>query len=164
MDCSPPGLSVHGNSPGKNTGMGCHALLQGIFPAQGSNPDLPHCRWILYHLNHQGSSRILEWVAYPFSRVRSRSWIRVSLIANSSGLFARWATTEASYQLCCTTFSRYNYVFSHGSSSCHKDIPCFFLTFVKKALRRRQWHPTPVLLPGKSHRWRSLVGWSPWGR
>ena len=32
------------------------------------------------------------------------------------------------------------------------------------SFRRRQWHPTPVLLPGKSHRWRSLVGCSPWGR
>ena len=32
------------------------------------------------------------------------------------------------------------------------------------AIRRRQWHPTPVLLPGKSHGWRSLVGCSPWGR
>src|SRR5574341_56192 len=31
-------------------------------------------------------------------------------------------------------------------------------------LRRRQWHPTPVLLPGKSHGWRSLVGFNPWGR
>ena len=31
-------------------------------------------------------------------------------------------------------------------------------------LRRRQWQPTPVLLPGKSHGWRSLVGYSPWGR
>ena len=41
--------------PGKNTGMGCHALLQGIFPTQGSNPGLPHCRQILYHLSHQGS-------------------------------------------------------------------------------------------------------------
>ena len=37
------------NSPGKNTGMGSHSLLQGIFPPQGSNPGLPHCRWILYH-------------------------------------------------------------------------------------------------------------------
>ena len=36
MDCSPPGSSVHGDSPGKNTGVGCHALLQGIFPTQGS--------------------------------------------------------------------------------------------------------------------------------
>ena len=37
MDCSPPGSSVHGDSPGHNTGLGCHALLQGIFPKQGSN-------------------------------------------------------------------------------------------------------------------------------
>ena len=37
MDCSPQGSSVHGDSPGKNTRMGCHALLQGIFPTQGSN-------------------------------------------------------------------------------------------------------------------------------
>ena len=37
-DCSPPDSSVHGDSPGKNTGVGCHALLQGIFPTQGWNP------------------------------------------------------------------------------------------------------------------------------
>ena len=51
MDCSPPGSSVHGYSPGKNTGVDCHALLQGIFPTQRSNPSLPqllHCRQILY--------------------------------------------------------------------------------------------------------------------
>ena len=53
MDCSPPGSSVHGDSPGKNTGVGCHALLQGIYPTQGSNPGLPHHRWILYQLSHQ---------------------------------------------------------------------------------------------------------------
>ena len=43
------------DSPGKNTGVGCHALLQRIFPTQGSNPGLQHCRWILYQLNYQGS-------------------------------------------------------------------------------------------------------------
>ena len=37
MDCSPPGTFVHGDSPGKNTGVACHAFLQGIFPIQGSN-------------------------------------------------------------------------------------------------------------------------------
>ena len=47
-------LSVHGDSPGNNTGEGCHALLQGFFPTQGLNPGLRHCRWILYHLSHQG--------------------------------------------------------------------------------------------------------------
>ena len=43
------------NPPGKNTGVGCHSLLQGIFPIQVSNPGLLHCRQILYHLSHQGS-------------------------------------------------------------------------------------------------------------
>ena len=38
--------------PDKNTGVGCHALLPGIFPTQGWNPGLLHCRQILYHLNH----------------------------------------------------------------------------------------------------------------
>ena len=48
VDCSLPGSSVHGDSPGKNTGVGCHSLLQGIFPTQGLNPGLLHFRWILY--------------------------------------------------------------------------------------------------------------------
>ena len=39
-------------SPGKNTGVGCHSLLQGIFPTQKSNPGLLHCKQILYHLSH----------------------------------------------------------------------------------------------------------------
>jgi len=68
MDFNPPGSSVLGDSPGKNTGVGFHALLQGIFATQGLNPGLLHCRLILYHLSHQGSPRILEWVAYTFSR------------------------------------------------------------------------------------------------
>ena len=45
------------NSLCKNTGVGCHPLLQGIFPSQGLNPGLKHCKWILYHLIHQGSPR-----------------------------------------------------------------------------------------------------------
>ena len=72
MDCSLPGSSVQGKSPGKNTGVGCHALLQGIFPIQGLNPVLPLCRRILYRLSHQGSPWMLQWVAYPFSRGSSR--------------------------------------------------------------------------------------------
>ena len=55
MDYSPPGSSVHRDSPSKNTGVGCQALLQGIFPTQGLNPGLSHCRQILHCLSHQGS-------------------------------------------------------------------------------------------------------------
>ena len=43
------GFSVHGDSPGKNTGVGCYAFLQRIFPTQGLNPGLPHCRRILMY-------------------------------------------------------------------------------------------------------------------
>ena len=53
IHCSLPGSSVHGDTPGKNIGVGCHALLQGIFPVQDSNPGLPHCRQTLYCLSHQ---------------------------------------------------------------------------------------------------------------
>ena len=94
MDCSLPGSTVHGDSPRKNTGVGCHALLQGIFPTQGLNPGLPHCWQLLYHLSRQGSPRILEWVAYSFSR--GSSWLRnrtkVSCIAGA--FLTSWATRE----------------------------------------------------------------------
>ena len=49
----PHGLYRPWNSPGQNTGVGSHPLLQGILPTQGSNPGLPHCRRILYHLCHK---------------------------------------------------------------------------------------------------------------
>ena len=55
MDYSPPGSSVHGILQGKNARVGCHFLLQGIFPTQESNPGLLHCRQILYRLNYEGS-------------------------------------------------------------------------------------------------------------
>ena len=71
MDCSyqaPLSIGI----PVKNTGLGCHALLRGIFPTQGLNQGFLPCRWILYHLSHQRSPWILEWVAYPFSRGSSQ--------------------------------------------------------------------------------------------
>ena len=64
----PHGLYSPWNFLGQNTGVGSLSLLQGIVPTQGSNPGLPHCRQILYQLSHKGSPRILERVAYPFSR------------------------------------------------------------------------------------------------
>ena len=66
------GLYSVWNSPGQNTGVGSFSLLQGLFSTQGLNPDLTHCRWILYQLSHKGSPRILEWVAYPFYGGSSR--------------------------------------------------------------------------------------------
>ena len=87
----PHGLHSPWNSPGQNTGVGSLSLLQGIFPTQGSNPGLPHCRQILYQLSHQGSPRILESVAYPFSS-RS-SWPELNCI--TGGFFTNWGIREA---------------------------------------------------------------------
>ena len=69
--CSSP-VSVHGDSPGMNTGVGCRFLLQGIFPTQGWNPGLQRCGQILYHRKYQESPKTLERVAYPFSQGNSQ--------------------------------------------------------------------------------------------
>ena len=120
MDCNLPSSSVHGHSPGKNTGVGCHfllhqglyspwnspgqntgvgshSLLQGIFPTQGLDPGLPHCRWIIYHMSHQGSPRILEWVAYPFSSGSSKPSNRTKVSCIVGGFFTSLAKREDSY-------------------------------------------------------------------
>ena len=51
----PSRLLWPGNYPGKNTGVGCHSLLQGIFLTKGLNPHLLHCRQMFYSLSHRGS-------------------------------------------------------------------------------------------------------------
>ena len=96
-----PTLWTHGlyspwNSPGQNTGVGSFSLLPGISPTQGSNPGLPHCRWILYQLSHKWNLRILEWVANPFASrcSQSRNRARVSCIAG--GFFTSWTTRKQS--------------------------------------------------------------------
>ena len=74
------------NFPGKNTGVGCHFLLQEIFPTQGLNPGLPHCRQTLYCLSHQGSpkSRYQRW--RPPGHLESHAF----LVAWPCSLFLRW--------------------------------------------------------------------------
>ena len=89
-------LQLHGlyhpwNSLGQNTGVGSLFLLQGIFPTQGLNPGLSHCRQIFYQLSHKVRPRILEWSVYPFSSGSSqpRNGTGVSFIAGRS--LTNWA-------------------------------------------------------------------------
>ena len=77
----------HKRSP-KNTGVGSLSLLQQIFLTQEMNWGLLHCRQILYHLSHQGSlRRILEWIAYPFSRGSSQPRNRTRVSCITGGFF-----------------------------------------------------------------------------
>ena len=71
MDCSPPGFSVRGNLQAKNTGVDCRSLLQGIFPTQGLNPSLLHCRQILYHLSHGGKLLFGKGLPNPQLRLKA---------------------------------------------------------------------------------------------
>ena len=115
MDCSLSRLLCPWNFPGKNTGVGCHFLLQGIFLTQGLNLGLQHCRKTLYCLSHQGSqknysyscncqgssvhrilqARKLEWVAMPSSRGSSQPRDRAQVSHIAGVFFTSWATREA---------------------------------------------------------------------
>ena len=64
------------DSPGKNTREGSHSLLQGIFPSQGSNPGLLHCRQILYRLSHQGSPNLDKYLDKLWMPVLDSIWHR----------------------------------------------------------------------------------------
>ena len=121
-DCSLPGSSVHGDFPSKNTEVGYHVLPQGTSPTQGLNPGLPHWRQILYQLSYLGSSRILEWVAYPFSRESSQPRNRTRISCITGGFF---------YQL------RYQ-----GSPIGWTVVP---FKFSLHAWRWRQWFMEPKL-------------------
>ena len=81
MDCSSPAFSVHGDSPGTNTRVGYHALLCVIFPTQGSNPGLSHCRWILYRPSHQGSP-VYTW------HTRKQLLLYLKWITNKNPLYS----------------------------------------------------------------------------
>ena len=108
------------NSPGKNTGVDCHSLLQRIFLTQGLNSGLLHCRQILYHLSYREvlkvkvaqlcptlcdtmyyivpgipQDRILEWVAFPVSRGSSQPRDRTQVSHISWGFFTAKVTWEA---------------------------------------------------------------------
>ena len=62
--CDPMGFPLSRDFPGKNTGVGCHALLQGILQTQGSNSHLLHCRWVLYPLSHLGSPTCVQLAVF----------------------------------------------------------------------------------------------------
>ena len=96
VDCSP------WNSPDQNSGVGSLSLIQGISPIQGLNPGLSHCRQILYQLSHKGRPRILEWVAYPFSRGSSQPRNRTGVSCIVGKMFAKcllmWLVWDCIFQ------------------------------------------------------------------
>jgi len=87
MDCSLPESSVDGILQARILEWVAIPFSRGIFPTQGSNSGLPHCKWIFNHLSHQGSPRMLEWVTYPFSRGSSQPRDQTGVSCTASGFF-----------------------------------------------------------------------------
>ena len=140
-DCASPGSSVL-DSPGKNTGVGCHALLQEIFPIKASNWSLLHCRWILFQLSYQGSPRDRYYYFCPLTECDSRK-----------GEITCPARSELTSQVALVVK---NSPFNAG------DVKrCRFDPWVGRSGGRHGWQPIPVSLPGESHGQRGLAGSNP---
>ena len=169
------------DSPGKNTGVGCHFLLQ-CMKVKSESEVAQSCLTTAYQAPpSMGFSRQENWSGLPllfflhglppcfrgkeiYLQCRRH---RFSLWIGKIPWRRKWQTTPVF--LLGKFYERRSLV---GYSPCDrkKDMTVqlnthiFFLHTIKEIPRRRQWHPTPVLLPGKSHGRRNLVGCSPWGR
>ena len=93
--CHPMDYTVHGILQARILEWITFPLLQRIFPTQGSNPVLSHCRLILYQLSHKGSPRMLGWGAYPSSSGSSQPKDRTSVSYIAGRFFTTWAIREA---------------------------------------------------------------------
>ena len=104
----PHGLyTIHGILQARILEWVAFPFSRGIFPTQGLNPGLPHCRQILYQLSHQGSPKILEWVAYPFARGSSQPRNQSGLFCIAGAFFTSWATRKPRVEITplCGLFS-----------------------------------------------------------
>ena len=158
------------NSPGQNTGVGSCSLLQGIFPTQGSNPGLWHCRQILYQLRHKASPWLME---NNLNQVKLNT--ENQNILDIKQLFVRKIQNPSGIKI-FQPDPRWNNIYIHGKSGLSRELSGKEFAYQSKKHKRnrfnpwgkipwsRKWQPTLVLLPGKSYRQRSLVGYSLQGR
>ena len=143
MVCSRQRSSVHEDSLGKNTGVGCQALLQRLFPTQGLNLGLPHCRRILYRLSHQRSPAVCMMFSNSFLSYKgipggegnnlnySQHTKQRSGLEGKEGFPGGASGKEPTCQ--CRRLKRLGFDF-----------------WVRKIPWRKKWQPTPVFLPGES--------------
>ena len=153
------------NSPVQNSGVGSLSLLQGFFPTQRSNPGLPHCRQILYQLSYRGFHYIyplnVNILAFLFQKNMSVCYHIVHDIR--SLIFLNLTLKNKGGDYCSLAMLTMTASTQQREHSSQLLIGCKLAAkWVNR--RRRQWHPTPVLLPGKSQGRRSLLGCNSWGR
>ena len=150
--------------------MDCHFLLQGIFPTQELKLGLQHCRQTLYRteLGHMNQIVGMPWKSLQ-REGHKQEWARQRSVVEKRGSSNGKLILEMQKTAQFDSWPGYLLAVCHWVSWILSL--CFSYLFCKTRLNhvltsygvgRRQWHPTPVLLPGQSHGWRSLVGCSPW--
>ena len=158
--------------PGNSTGVGCHFLLQRIFPTQGLNPGLPRCSQMLYHLSYQGSqpgtntmpNEPKDWMGIVPGKNGTDShcsYLKFNnfflVINNSQFVVCLWYSEPSNFfGKKIDEFYRYFEGFPGGSA-----VRPGFDPWVRKIPWRRAWQATLVLLPRELHGQRSLAGCSP---
>ena len=110
MGYSPPGSSIHGDSPGKNTGERLPCPPPGDLSNPGIKPRSSSLQADSLPSELLGSPWILEWVAYPFSRGSSQPWNRTRVSCIAGGFFTSWATRETHMHICI-----YIYIYRYAS-------------------------------------------------
>ena len=157
----PDSLQLHGlyspwNSPGQNTWVGSLSLLQGIFPTQGSNPGLLHCRWILSQLSHQRSPRILEWVAYLFSS--GSSWPRNRTGSPALQTDSLWTELSGKPIERLVYFKFYRKLGDHLEFSSHRCLPPGYLHHFSR--EGMLWGAYEIMLNKESMSWDDPKGYT----
>ena len=134
----PPGLYSPWHSIGQNTLVGSLSLLQGIFPIQGSNSGLPHCRQILYQLSYKGRLRILEWVAYPSCPLFNSLFF-------GSNRYRRGSTRPLPKQMNHSQEMIYYILFSCSHLQSQSEVSLGPFLFVSKMVRNNLLHKHCIL-------------------
>ena len=128
--------------PGKNTGVGCHSLLQAIFPTQRLNLSLPHCRQMLYNLSHKGSSQ--------FNSLIPKMSVFTLAIASLTTCYLPWfmdLTFQFPMQYCslqCQTLLPSPVISTTGSCFCFGSVSSFFLELFLHSSPVAYWAPTDL--------------------
>ena len=183
MDCRPTRLPCPWDSPGKNSGVGFHSLLQGIFPTQGLNPGLLHCRfftiWATREAPKRSSTRSgvqtpagtcpLDLKSNPLNTRPSQLWASItdwiSIQAWTHVIFKSKVHREAPDERDLTI----GWELGKGETQLYrvslvaqtiKSLLAMQVTWVGKIPWRRAWQPTPVFMPGDFHGQRSLASYT----
>ena len=126
------------DSPGKNAGVGCHFLLQ-CMKVKSESEVTESCLTLSFPMKCSLPCSSVHGIF----QARVLEWGAIAFSRGKHSLFNKWC-----WESCVCTYL---------------TLPNSIYLVFPSISWRRQWHPTPVLLPGKSHGPRSLVGYSPWG-